>query len=133
MFGNYDIREWIFCLSDGFGSNPTDLTDEDLTFAQDTPLAGHFVRQWKLRMHTQETALKEVANIKPRPLLLSTESFNFADITLGGSALFYKAQTLKSLPRWRGPTKILDFAETGETATLQSQTSEAASYCARNI
>ena len=46
-----------------FGSNPADLfgwddSEEDLSFAQDTSLAGQFVNQWKLRMRAQEATLK---------------------------------------------------------------------------
>ena len=47
-----------------FGSNPVDMFGwgcggEDLTFAQDTFLAGQFVQQWRLRVTAQEATLKE--------------------------------------------------------------------------
>ena len=119
-----------------FGSNPTDHfgwedADEDLMFARDTSLDGQSVQPWKLRMRAEEAALKEVADIKLRRLLAYNKSFNCADINLGDSVLFYKAQNRKSLPRWRGPAKIPDIHETGATVTCRSQTSKVARYCAR--
>ena len=50
-----------------FGSNSADLfcwgdKDEDSPFAQDAPLSGQYVKQWKLPVMARKAALKEVAN-----------------------------------------------------------------------
>ena len=100
-------------------------------FAQETSLAGQFVQLWKLRMRAREVAAKEVANSKLRRLFAYNESFNCADINLGGSALFHKAQNRKSPHRWLGPATILDIDEAAASATFQSQTFKAARYCVR--
>ena len=89
-----------------FGSNPADFFgwadgDEDVLFAQETPLAGQFVKQWKLRARAQEATLKEVAN--GDWLLERNKASNCAEIDVGDMVLFYKAQNRKSLPRRRGP------------------------------
>ena len=115
------------------GSNPADLCgwedkDEDLMFAQDTSLAGRLVQQWELRMRAQEATLKEIARSKLRRLLAYSKSFNCADIAGGDDVPFYKAQSRKGPPRWRGPAKILEIDETGVTAPFQSQTFNVARY-----
>ena len=108
-----------------FGSNPVDLyglgeKDEYLMVAQDTSLSGQFVKRWKLGVMAQEAALKEVANSTLRRLLASNKSSTCTDVKIGGTALFYKAQSKKSAPRWRGPALISDTDETGVTAKFQS-------------
>ena len=118
------------------GSNPADVfgwdgRDKNLTFTQDTPPSGQFVRQWKLRMRAQGAGFREVANSKLRRLLAHSKSFYFTDGAAGGPVLFPKTQNRKSFPRMRGPAKILDIGETGGTATFRSQTSEIFRYCAR--
>ena len=109
-----------------FGSNPADLFgwedgDEDLMFAQDTSLAGQFAPQWKLRLKAQASTLKEIAKIKLRRLLAQNKTFDCAEINVGDMALSYKAQNRKSSPRRRGPAKVLEIDETGETVPFQSQ------------
>ena len=103
-----------------FGSNPADNfgwgdDDEDLLFAQDTSLSGQFVANWKLRMIAQEAALKQIANSKLRRILAFNNSFESADVKVGGEVLFYKAPTKKSIPRRRGPAKVLLIDESGVT------------------
>ena len=75
---------------------------------------------------------QRVANSKFRRLLAYGEFFNCADISVWGSALFYKTQNRRSLPRRRGPARIPDIDETGATVTLRSPTFKVARYCARN-
>ena len=105
--------------------------DEDLIFAQDTSLASQFVQQRKLRMRAQEGTLKEIADSKQRRLLARNKTINCPNVAAGDSALFYKAQSRKSSPRWRGHAKILDIFDTGVTVSLQSQTFKVARYCVR--
>ena len=119
-----------------FGSNPACLfgwedAGGDMLFMQDTSLSGQFAQQWELRIRAQEMVIEEVANRKLRRPLAYNKSPNRADIAIGDSVLFYKAQSLKSLPRWRGPARILDIHETGATVTFQSQTLKVARYCVR--
>ena len=99
-----------------FGSNPADLfgwgdSEEDLLFAQDTPLAGQFVNQWKLRMRAQEATLREVANSKLRRILAHNQTFNCAELAVGDVVLFRKTPNRKSSPRRRGPAKVLEIDE----------------------
>ena len=119
-----------------FGSNPVDLSgwedkDEDLVFAQDTPLSGQFAHQWKLRMMAQEAALNEIASSKLRRSLAFNKSCACADVKIGDAILCNKAQRKKSTPRRRGPALILDIDETGVTAKVQSQTLKVARFCVR--
>ena len=78
-----------------------------LLFAQDTSLAGQFVQQGKLRMRAQEATLKEAPNSKLRRLPARNKTFNCAEIGMGDMVLFYKARNRESLPRWRGPAKVI--------------------------
>ena len=48
--------------SDQAGHYRWDDKDENPTFAQDTPISGQFVQQWKLRMMAQEAALAGIAD-----------------------------------------------------------------------
>ena len=119
-----------------FGSNPADNfgwgdEDEDLLFAQDTSLSGQFVANWKLRMLAQEAALKEIANSKLRRILAFNNSFESVDVKVGDEVLFYKAPTKKSIPRWRGPAKVLLIDESGVTLSFQGLTFKVARHCVR--
>ena len=85
------------------GSNPVELygwgyKDEDSPFAQDTSRSGGFAQHWKLRMVAQEAALQEVARSKLRRLSARNKSFNWPDVSLGDSVLYYKAVYRKSAP-----------------------------------
>ena len=44
---------------------------------------------------------------------------------------FFKAPNRESLPRRRGPAKVLGVDETGATESFQSQTFKVARYCVR--
>ena len=66
-------------------------------------------------MLLREAALKESANNKLRRLLAYDRSFDCADVKVGDLALPYKCVDLESAPRWRRPTAILRFGETGVT------------------
>ena len=75
-----------------FGNNPADNfgwggEDEDLLFAQDASLCGHFVAQWDLRLMAQEAALKKIANSKLRRILAPNNSFGSADVRVGDEVL----------------------------------------------
>ena len=77
-----------------FGSNQADpygrdAQEEDLLFAQDTPVSGHFAQQKELRMMAHEAAPKEAANSKLRRLLAYKKTSNCADIRIGDFVLFY--------------------------------------------
>ena len=74
-------------------------------------------------MMAQEATLEEIANRKLRRLLAFNMSLTCADVELGDTALFCRAQRKKSAPRWRGPAFISDIDETGVTVKFQSQTS----------
>ena len=45
--------------------------------------------------------------------------------------LFYKAQSKKSSPRWRGPAKVSEIDESGVTVYFQIQTFKVARFCVR--
>ena len=84
-------------------------------------------------MRAREAALKEVADSKLRRLLANAKSFICADIPIGDSVLFYKAQHRESSTQWRGPANVQEMGETGVTATSQSQTLKAARFCVRSM
>ena len=67
-------------------------------------------------MRAQEATLEGVAESKRRRLLARDKTPNCAEIDVGDMALFYKAQNMKSLPRWRGPAKVIEMDESGVTA-----------------
>ena len=115
------------------GSNPVDLFgcaggDEDMMFAQDASLAGHFTQQWKLRAKAQEATLKDIAKSKLRRLLARNKTPNCAEIDVGDMAIFYKAQNRKSSLRWGGPAKVQEIDETGVTVSFQIQHFKVARY-----
>ena len=82
-------------------------------------------------MMALEVALEEVANGKKRRLLAYNESSRRTDVGSSGTALFSKAANRKSAPRWRGPAKTSDFADSRVAIKFQSQTFKVASYCVR--
>ena len=82
-------------------------------------------------MRAQEATLKEVANSKLRRLLARNKTFNCAEIDVGDMVLFYKAQSRKSAPRWRGPAKVLEIDDSEVTVSFQSQTFKVARYLLR--
>ena len=105
--------------------------DEDMTFARDTSPTGQCVQRRKLRLRAQAATLKEIANSKLRRLLAHNSFFNCPEIDWGDSVMFYKAQSRRSSPRWRGPAKILDIDVAGVTVPFQSRTFKVARYCVR--
>ena len=82
-------------------------------------------------MRAQEAALKKVTSSKLRRLLERNKTFNCAEIDVGDMVLFYKAQNKKSLPRRRGPAKVIEMDESGVTASFQSQPFKVARNCVR--
>ena len=82
-------------------------------------------------MMAQEAALKEFANTRLRRLSGFNKSFARADVQIGDTALFFKAQGKRSAPRRRSPALILGIDETGATAKFTSQTLRVARFCAR--
>lgn len=109
-----------------FGSNPVDPYGwdgqvRDLLFAQGASVSGQLAQQLGLRTMAQAAAPKEVANSKLRRLLADNKPLNYANVDIGGSVLFSKAQNPKSQPTWREPACILDIDSTGATARYQSQ------------
>ena len=105
------------------GSSPADLHEwkacgGGLLFAQETSISGQFAQRWKLRMTAQEAALEEMTDSKLRRLLARIRSFEGADARAGYSARFYESVKRKSAPRRFGPAAILDFDDTGVTATF---------------
>ena len=64
-------------------------------------------------------------------MLALNKSFTCADVNIGATALFYKAQGKKRTPRRRGPALILDIDEAGVAAQFQSQAFGVARLCVR--
>ena len=82
-------------------------------------------------MMAQEAAPKEIANSKLRRILAFNNSFESVDVKVGGEVLFYKAPTKKSIPRWRGPAKVLLIDESGVTLSFQGLPFKVARHCVR--
>ena len=95
-----------------FGSNsPVDSFgwdggEEDLTFAEDIPLAGQFVQQWKLRVRAQEATMREIARSKLRRLLAHSKTFNCEEIDVRVMAPSYKARNRKTLLGGEAPRRF---------------------------
>ena len=68
-------------------------------------------------MMAQEAALRGATNGKLRRLLAYNKSFNYTEVQIGDTALFYKSAKKKGAPSWRGPAKILDMSG----ATLRAE------------
>ena len=86
--GGYSAFQFVF------GPNPVNLyerddQDEDLLFAQDTPVSAQFAQQWKLRMVAQSPVLKGVANSTLGRLLEYGKTSNCTDVKIGDSSLLY--------------------------------------------
>ena len=64
-------------------------------------------------------ALEEIAKGRLSRLLAYDKSFNCTDATGRDSALFHKAVSRNSAPRWRSPAVILDVDDAGMTAKFQ--------------
>ena len=93
------------------GSNPMDPfgwedQDEDLTFAQDSSLAGQFDQQRKRRMRAQEATLKEIANSELRRLLARNKSLNCADVSVGIQLRFIRHKVGKARRGREGPRRF---------------------------
>ena len=73
-------------------------------------------------MMAQEAALKKVATGKSRRLLAYNKSSKRTDVQIDDTVLLPKAMDRKSAPRRRGPAKILDIDEPGETVKPQPTT-----------
>ena len=79
-----------------FGSIPADLfgwgrDHENPLLAQNAPLPGQRVQQWKSHGMAQEAALKGVTRSMLRRLSGYTKSFNRTDVRVGDSFLIRKA------------------------------------------
>ena len=79
----------------------------------------------------QEESFKEVANSQLRMLPAYNKSSKCTNVQIGEAVLLYNAMNRRIKPRWRGPAKISDIAETGVTVKFQSLTFKAARYSVR--
>ena len=105
--------------------------DEELLFAQGMSLSGQFVASRKLRMLSQEVAIREFSNSKLRRILPFNTSFDSVAVRVGDKVLFYRAPSRKRSPRRRGPARVLLLGESGATFFFRERTFKVARHCVR--